>query len=139
MTASTTAVARELKSHILLFLDALQPVITRTTGSSFEVSLAKTFISAQSPTAIYQSYVKHMDISLRGRPVWQWIALKNEEILTTNPALLLGDFDNDNIKRVAQTWISSLGAQDKQTVWQWALCLLGIVGYDLSDVEEKKS
>jgi hypothetical protein len=127
-----------LREYTRSFLNALRPIIVAATGSSVEIELARIFLSGQSATSIYTAYHKHMDMELNGKPVWKWIAVRNEDVLTARPELLLG-MDNKQVKDTAQKWISILSPEQKNTVWQWLHGMLVLAGYDVSQALDEHS
>jgi hypothetical protein len=135
--SDSKAEGERLREYARAFLNALRPIIVAATNSSMEIELARMFILGQPATNISQQYHKHMDKMLNGRPVWHWIANKNEQVLTENPEVLLGT-DYKMVKDTAQKWIAVLTAPQRETVWAWLHGFLQLAGYDITEALEQR-
>jgi hypothetical protein len=137
MSSRTSAAEGEqLKEYIRSFLNALKPIIVAATGSATEIELARMYLMSQSATKVCKTYHKQMDMILEGKPVWYWIANKNEKLLVQHPELLLG-FEHERIKTTTQLWLSLLTPEQKHTVWQWQHGLLQVAGFDVGEALEQ--
>lgn len=127
---------QQLKDYLQLFLSALKPIVLAATGTTFELDMARAFLSTKSPKEVARVYKRHMLMDLDGKPVWYHIAVKDEELLVKNPQLVIG-MDMDHIKRTTQLWLSALSPEQKATVWQWTHGMLMLVGFDIAEAVEE--